>query len=99
MSLYERGARRVTGWRRVPRSAGRDEKDLDFPDGVFDGTSDGTCDTSSTSGMQCTLRAAIQEANENDNAPAVDTINFNITSGTTSVKTINVVNENRPGNV
>jgi CSLREA domain-containing protein len=63
-----------------------DQNDLDFPGGVFDGTSDGTCDTSSTSGNQCTLRAAIQEANVTSGA---DTINFNI-GGTTSVKTINV---------
>ena len=38
---------------------------------------DGKCDTSSASGKQCTLRAAIQEANANVDA---DTINFNITS-------------------
>ncbi len=35
------------------------------------------CDVSSNSGSQCTLRAAIQEAND---TPGVDTINFNITS-------------------
>ncbi len=38
---------------------------------------DGKCDTSSASGKQCTLRAAIQEANADLDA---DTINFNITS-------------------
>jgi hypothetical protein len=43
------------------------------------------CDTSTTSGNQCTLRAAIQEAND---TPGNDTINFNITSsGTTKVIT------------
>jgi CSLREA domain-containing protein len=35
------------------------------------------CDTSTASGNQCTLRAAIQEAND---TPGADTINFNITS-------------------
>jgi parallel beta-helix repeat protein len=35
------------------------------------------CDVSSNSGSQCTLRAAIQEANDTSGA---DTINFNITS-------------------
>jgi parallel beta-helix repeat protein len=35
------------------------------------------CDVSSNSGSQCTLRAAIQEAND---TPGADTINFNITS-------------------
>jgi len=38
---------------------------------------DSKCDTSATSGNQCTLRAAIQEAND---TAGVDTINFNITS-------------------
>jgi CSLREA domain-containing protein len=37
----------------------------------------GTCDSSTNTGKQCTLRAAIQEAND---TPGVDTINFNITS-------------------
>ncbi len=37
----------------------------------------GKCDTSTASGKQCTLRAAIQEANATVGA---DTINFNITS-------------------
>ncbi|HYI22452.1 MAG TPA: right-handed parallel beta-helix repeat-containing protein [Candidatus Limnocylindrales bacterium] len=35
------------------------------------------CDTSTNSGKQCTLRAAIEEAND---TPGADTINFNITS-------------------
>jgi hypothetical protein len=42
------------------------------------------CDVSRTRGNQCTLRAAIQEAN---NTPGADVIRFNIGS-TTSVKTI-----------
>jgi hypothetical protein len=48
---------------------------------------DGVCDVSSASGNQCTLRSALQEANHNQNAPAVDTINFNIVS-LASVQTI-----------
>src|SRR5215208_4700178 len=48
---------------------------------------DGVCDVSSASGNQCTLRSALQEANNNQNAPAVDTINFNIVS-LASVQTI-----------
>jgi CSLREA domain-containing protein len=61
-----------------------DENDRDFPDGAFDGLSVGRCDVDgATSGRQCTLRAAIQEANETDGA---DTINFNIPG--TGVKTI-----------
>jgi hypothetical protein len=56
-----------------------DEDDLDFPGGTFDGSSDGVCDiTLSMAGNQCTLRAAIQAANANDNAPTVDLISFNI---------------------
>jgi CSLREA domain-containing protein len=42
------------------------------------------CDVSRKNGNQCTLRAAIQEAN---NTPGADTIDFNI-GGTASVKTI-----------
>jgi hypothetical protein len=38
---------------------------------------DGVCDVSTTSGNQCTLRAALQEANFNQTA-TVDDINFNI---------------------
>lgn len=45
---------------------------------------DSNCDTSRKRGKQCTLRAAIQEAN---NTPGADTINFNI-GGAASVKTI-----------
>jgi hypothetical protein len=56
-----------------------DEDDLDFPGGTFDGSSDGVCDiTLSIAGNQCTLRAAIQAANANDNAPTVDLISFDI---------------------
>ncbi len=56
-----------------------DEDDLDFPGGTFDGSSDGLCDvTLSTAGPQCTLRAAIQAANANNNAPTVDLIRFDI---------------------
>jgi CSLREA domain-containing protein len=51
------------------------ENDLDFPGGTFDGSSDGLCDTDAAAGEQCTLRAAIQEANVTAGA---DTINFNI---------------------
>jgi CSLREA domain-containing protein len=42
-----------------------DENDLDFPGGTFDNSSDGACDVegSGTTGDQCTLRAAIQQAN------------------------------------
>ncbi len=63
-----------------------DENDLDFPGGVFDGSSDGKCDVdSSTAGDQCTLRAAIQQANVTKGA---DTINFDIPG--TGPHTINV---------
>jgi CSLREA domain-containing protein len=56
-----------------------DENDLDFPGGTFDGSSDGNCDvTLSIAGPQCTLRAAIQTANANNNAPTVDLISFDI---------------------
>lgn len=56
-----------------------DEDDLDFPGGTFDGSSDGVCDiTLSIAGNQCTLRAATQAANANDNAPTVDLISFDI---------------------
>ena len=49
--------------------------------------SNGTCDTDAfAQGEQCTLRAAIQEANNTSDA---DTINFNIGGGA-GVKTINV---------
>jgi hypothetical protein len=56
-----------------------DENDLDFPDGAFDGTSDGACDVDgAASGNQCTLRAAIQQANVTTGA---DTITFDIPAG------------------
>jgi CSLREA domain-containing protein len=45
---------------------------------------DAACDTSRKRGKQCTLRAALQEANDTD---GTDTINFNI-GGSASVKTI-----------
>jgi hypothetical protein len=48
--------------------------------------SDDVCDTSRDRGNQCTLRAAIQEANH---TPGPDKINFNIRSET-NVKTISV---------
>lgn len=60
-----------------------DEKDLDFPDGTFDGSSDGVCDVDAAAGNQCTLRAAIQQANATSGA---DTINFGISGS--GVKTI-----------
>ena len=46
----------------------------------------GVCDSSRKKGKQCTLRAAIQEANATSET---DTVNFSI-GGTASVKTINV---------
>jgi hypothetical protein len=61
-----------------------DENDADFPGGVFDGTSDLNCDVDlSTVDDQCTMRAAIQEANLTADQ---DGINFNIPG--TGVKTI-----------
>lgn len=65
-----------------------DENDLDFqPDGTFDGSSDGKCDVdSATTGKQCTLRAAIQAAN---NLSGADTIAFNIPGG--GVQTISLL--------
>jgi hypothetical protein len=54
-----------------------DENDLDFPGGTFDGTSDAKCDVDSTlAGDQCTLRAAIQEANV---TAGDDTIDIGVT--------------------
>jgi hypothetical protein len=47
----------------------------------------GVCDTSSTTGRQCTLRAAIQEANATFNSGGPDKIDFAI-GGTATVKTI-----------
>ena len=56
-----------------------DENDLDFPNGTFDGSSDGKCDVDSgTTGDQCTLRAAIQEANVTPNVGGPDLIDFAI---------------------
>ena len=43
------------------------------------------CDTSPNAGSQCTLRAAIEEAND---TPGDDTIKFNITSGSSATKVI-----------
>ena len=61
-----------------------DENDADFPSGTFDGTSDGKCDIDSATGDQCTLRAAIQEANV---TAGTDTVEFNIPGS--GVQTIN----------
>jgi parallel beta-helix repeat protein len=47
----------------------------------------GVCDSSSLRGRQCTLRAAIEEANVSENFADPDVIGFNI-GGTSSVKTI-----------
>jgi hypothetical protein len=55
-----------------------DENDLDFPSGAFDGSSDGECDVDSATGDQCTLRAAIQEANVTLNVGGPDLIDFAI---------------------
>jgi trimeric autotransporter adhesin len=62
-----------------------DENDTDFPGGTFDGSSDGRCDIDSSvaTGDECTLRAAIQQANK---YPGADTIEFTISG--TSVHTI-----------
>jgi parallel beta-helix repeat protein len=62
-----------------------DANDLDFPGGTFDGSSDGKCFTGDilVIGEECTLRAAIQQANRSSGA---DTINFDIP--TTAVATI-----------
>ena len=46
-------------------------------DAADNNLADAKCDTSANTGKQCTLRAAIQEANDTAGA---DTINFNITS-------------------
>jgi hypothetical protein len=52
-----------------------DEDDLDFPSGPFDGH----CDVdAATAEDQCTLRAAIQEANSNNNPTDQDQIIFDI---------------------
>ncbi len=54
-----------------------DENDRDFLGGTFDGSSDGKCFIGglSTVGDECTLRAAIQTANQ---YPGADTIAFDI---------------------
>src|SRR5215218_2267482 len=55
-----------------------DKNDLDFPGGVFEGSLDGKCFTGSVlvvQGEECTLRAAIQEANK---TPGADVIEFDI---------------------
>lgn len=52
-----------------------------------DRTINGVCDSSRERGRQCTLRAAIQEANATANSEGPDAIAFNI-SGTAAVKTI-----------
>lgn len=49
----------------------------------------GVCDALPFRGQQCTLRAAIQEANATANSGGPDEINFAI-GGSASVKTINV---------
>jgi CSLREA domain-containing protein len=51
---------------------------------------DTVCDTSGKSGNQCTLRAAIQQANATANVGGPDEIRFNIPGDKTKVKTINV---------
>ena len=50
---------------------------------------DGVCDALPLEGQQCTLRAAIQEANATANSTGPDEINFAI-GGTAPVKSINV---------
>jgi CSLREA domain-containing protein len=68
-----------------------DENDLDFPSGADDNSSDGECDVDSTTGDQCTLRAAIQEANDTSGP---DLINFAIpddpNTSADDVKTIQI---------
>jgi hypothetical protein len=49
---------------------------------------DDVCDTSGKTGEQCTLRAAIEEANGNGNPAETDTINFGISGKRPKVKTI-----------
>jgi hypothetical protein len=54
-----------------------DQNDIDFPGGTFDEPSDAKCDVDSTlEGDQCTLRAAIQEANV---TAGNDTIDIGVT--------------------
>ena len=69
-----------------------DENDLNFPSGVSNGSPDSKCDVNaSASGNQCSLRAAIQQANA---ISGKDTINFNIAG--TGVKTVAVASELPP---
>jgi hypothetical protein len=57
-------------------------------------TADGVCDIdAATSGNQCTLRAAIQQANATANSGGPDVINFNIPGDPTKVKTIKPTSE------
>jgi hypothetical protein len=57
-------------------------------------TADGVCDFDlSTAGNQCTLKAAIQQANANANPTETDLIRFNIPGDTTKVKTITPISE------
>ncbi len=57
-------------------------------------TADGVCDVdTSTTGNQCTLRAAIQQANANSNPSETDAIKFNIPGDPTKVKTIRPTSE------
>lgn len=57
-------------------------------------TADGVCDVdAATAGNQCTLKAAIQQANANANAAETDTIKFNIPGDPTKVKTIKPTSE------
>src|SRR4051812_13659090 len=53
--------------------------------GVDRDIADGVCDTSGTAGLQCSLRAAIQQANA---TAGIDRIEFDIQTGTGAVKTI-----------
>lgn len=55
-----------------------DENDADFPNGNFTGSSDGKCDVDPGTGEECTLRAAIQQANVTRGA---DTIAFDLPGG------------------
>ena len=57
-------------------------------------TADSVCDFDpSTAGTQCTLKAAIQQANANANPTETDLIRFNIPGDTTKVKTITPISE------
>ena len=68
-----------------------DENDLNFPGGVPNGSPDSKCDVNASDGDQCTLRAAIQQANAISGKDAID---FNITG--TGVKTIAVASQLPP---